>query len=45
MVNISCFNLAEPAIRRRDGSGYGREHGEAGFKEFVNAKSLMISEV
>ena len=46
MVNINGFSLAQPNLPFggvKD-SGYGREHGEAGFKEFVNVKTLMIAE-
>ncbi|GAA1734409.1 NAD-dependent succinate-semialdehyde dehydrogenase [Aeromicrobium alkaliterrae] len=46
MVNINGFSLAQPNLPFggvKD-SGYGREHGDAGFKEFVNVKTLMIAE-
>lgn len=43
MVFINSFGLAEPAMPFggvKD-SGYGREHGGFGLKEFVNIKSVM----
>ncbi|SNR46145.1 succinate-semialdehyde dehydrogenase / glutarate-semialdehyde dehydrogenase [Maribacter sedimenticola] len=46
MIFINSFGLAEPAMPFggvKD-SGYGREHGGFGMKEFVNVKSIMISE-
>ncbi|MDF4222261.1 NAD-dependent succinate-semialdehyde dehydrogenase [Maribacter sp. M208] len=46
MVFINSFGLAEPNMPFggvKD-SGYGREHGGFGMKEFVNVKSIMISE-
>jgi succinate-semialdehyde dehydrogenase/glutarate-semialdehyde dehydrogenase len=45
MVNVNGYNLAQPNLPFggvKD-SGYGREHGGFGIKEFVNAKSIMIS--
>jgi succinate-semialdehyde dehydrogenase/glutarate-semialdehyde dehydrogenase len=47
MVNVNGFNLAQPHLPFggvKD-SGYGREHGDAGFREFVNVKTVMIAEV
>lgn len=46
MVNVNGFNLAQPHLPFggvKD-SGYGREHGDAGFREFVNVKTVMIAE-
>ena len=46
MVNINGYNLAQPNLPFggvKD-SGYGREHGGFGIKEFVNVKSVMITE-
>ena len=46
MVNINSYNLAQPNLPFggvKD-SGYGREHGGFGIREFVNIKSIMISE-
>lgn len=46
MVNINGYNLAQPQLPFggvKD-SGYGREHGGFGMKEFVNVKSVMITE-
>lgn len=46
MVNINGYNLAQPnlpfgGVKQ---SGYGREHGGFGMHEFVNVKSVMVSE-
>jgi len=44
MVFINSFGLADPSMPFggvKD-SGYGREHGGFGIKEFVNAKAVMI---
>ncbi len=46
MININGYNLANPQLPFggvKD-SGYGREHGGFGLKEFVNIKCVMISE-
>lgn len=45
MVFINTFNLASPDMPFggvKD-SGYGREHGDEGFKEFVNAKAILVA--
>lgn len=45
MVNINTFALASPDMPFggvKD-SGYGREHGDVGLKEFVNVKSITIA--
>ncbi|NNE32044.1 MAG: NAD-dependent succinate-semialdehyde dehydrogenase [Winogradskyella sp.] len=45
MIFINSFGLAEPNMPFggvKD-SGFGREHGGFGMKEFVNVKSIMIS--
>jgi succinate-semialdehyde dehydrogenase/glutarate-semialdehyde dehydrogenase len=47
MVFINSFGLAQPnmpfgGVKR---SGYGREHGGFGIKEFVNAKAIMRLEM
>ncbi len=44
MVFINSFGLADPSMPFggvKD-SGYGREHGGFGIKEFVNAKAVMV---
>ncbi|WP_321324064.1 NAD-dependent succinate-semialdehyde dehydrogenase [uncultured Parasphingorhabdus sp.] len=44
MVNINTYSIASPDMPFggvKD-SGYGREHGEVGLKEFANAKSITI---
>ena len=46
MVNINGYHLAQPNLPFggvKD-SGWGREHGGFGIREFVNVKSVMISE-
>ena len=46
MVNINGYNLAMPHLPFggvKD-SGHGREHGEWGFLEFVNTKTVFIDE-
>ena len=44
MVNINTYSIASPDMPFggvKD-SGYGREHGEVGLKEFVNVKAITI---
>lgn len=44
MVFINTFNVATPDMPFggvKD-SGYGREHGDEGLKEFVNAKAILV---
>lgn len=44
MVNVNGYRLAQPNLPFggvKD-SGYGREHGGFGMKEFMNVKSVMI---
>lgn len=46
MININTYTIASPDMPFggvKD-SGYGREHGEVGLKEFVNVKSITIAE-
>jgi len=46
MVNINGYNLANPHLPFGGvkESGYGREHGGFGIKEFVNVKSVQVAE-
>ena len=46
MVNINGYHLAQPNLPFggvKD-SGYGREHGGFGIREFVNVKCVMLSD-
>ena len=46
MVNINGYSIASPDMPFggvKD-SGYGREHGEVGLKEFVNVKAITIAD-
>lgn len=44
MININGYGLAQPNLPFGGvkESGYGREHGGFGMREFVNVKSIMI---
>ena len=45
MININGYSLAVPNLPfggDKD-SGYGREHGGFGVREFVNVKSIMVT--
>jgi len=44
MININTYAIASPDMPFGGvkNSGYGREHGEVGLKEFVNVKSITI---
>ncbi len=46
MININGYNLANAQLPFGGvkESGYGREHGGFGLKEFVNVKSVQVSE-
>lgn len=46
IVNVNSYNLSQPSMPFGGvkESGYGREHGGFGIKEFVNIKSIMMSD-
>jgi succinate-semialdehyde dehydrogenase/glutarate-semialdehyde dehydrogenase len=46
MININGYTLAQPNLPFGGvkASGYGREHGGFGLKEFVNIKSIMVTQ-
>ena len=46
MVNINRYAIASPDMPFGGvkNSGYGREHGEVGLKEFVNVKAITIAD-
>lgn len=46
MINVNGYHLAQPNLPFggvKD-SGYGREHGGFGIKEFVNVKAVMVAD-
>lgn len=45
MIFINSFDLASPSLPFGGvkNSGYGREHGPEGLKEFVNAKAIKVA--
>lgn len=45
MININGYGLAQPNLPFGGvkSSGYGREHGGFGIKEFVNIKAIMVT--
>ena len=45
MININGYGLAQPNLPFGGvkESGYGREHGGFGMREFVNIKCIMIN--
>lgn len=44
MISINSYNIAQPNMPfgGTKNSGYGREHGEFGFTEFANIKSIYV---
>jgi succinate-semialdehyde dehydrogenase/glutarate-semialdehyde dehydrogenase len=46
MININGYGLAQPNLPFGGvkSSGYGREHGGFGIKEFVNIKAIMVTQ-
>jgi succinate-semialdehyde dehydrogenase/glutarate-semialdehyde dehydrogenase len=46
MINVNGYGLAHPNLPFGGvkSSGYGREHGGFGIKEFVNIKAVMITD-
>jgi len=46
MININGYGLAQPNLPFGGvkSSGYGREHGGFGIKEFVNIKAVMVTQ-
>ena len=46
MVFINTFGIADPVMPfgGAKNSGFGREHGGFGLKEFVNIKSVMVKQ-
>ena len=46
MININGYGLAHPGLPFGGvkNSGYGREHGGFGIREFVNVKAIMITQ-
>ena len=46
MITLNGYNIALPNMPFGGvkNSGYGREHGGFGMKEFVNAKSIYMTD-
>ena len=46
MITLNGFNIAIPNMPFGGvkNSGYGREHGAVGLKEFVNVKAITIAD-